>query len=372
MDYKIIDYRDALVQMASFGGKDGCCEYHLLARVSPEGSFQQQLQLLQNAVDKAVEEECKGAVPVFIRYFLSDVSNQAELLYKSLDGRDRCAVSVIGQPPLDGSKVAVWVYLVTDAENIRQENALWSADYLGHTHLWLGSASEKEGNSEVQTSRLLDSYDAALQTQGCDLADNCIRTWLFVQDVDVNYTGVVVGRRNKFSGIGLVEDTHYIASTGIAGSNEFRESSVTMDAYAVKGISQDRITYLKGSTHLNPTHEYGVTFERGTAVDYNDRRHIFISGTASIDNKGEILHPGDVCRQTERMWENVEVLLSEAGAGYDDVAQMVVYLRDIADYQSVRKMYDERFPDTPKVFLWAPVCRPGWLVEMECIAVKEI
>ena len=85
MDYKIIDYRDALVQMASFGGKDGCCEYHLLARVSPEGSFQQQLQLLQNAVDKAVEEECKGAVPVFIRYFLSDVSNQAELLYKSLD-----------------------------------------------------------------------------------------------------------------------------------------------------------------------------------------------------------------------------------------------------------------------------------------------
>mgnify|MGYP006052733029 FL=1 len=111
-----------------------------------------------------------------------------------------------------------------------------------------------------------------------------------------------------------------------------------MDAYAVKDISPEQITYLKGSTHLNPTHEYGVTFERGTAVDYEDRRHIFISGTASIDNKGEILHPGDVCRQTGRMWENVEVLLAEAGAGFDGVAQMIVYLRDIAEYQAVRKL----------------------------------
>jgi hypothetical protein len=31
----------------------------------------------------------------------------------------------------------------------------------------------------------------------------------------------------------------------------------------------------------------------------------------------------------------------------------------------------ERFPEHPKVFLLAPVCRPGWLVEMECMAVKQ-
>ena len=113
MDYKIIDYKDASVQMASFEGKEGCGEYHLLAHVPPEGSFQQQLEQLHTALDKAIEDECKGAAPVFIRYFLSDVSNQAEILYKSLEGRGNCAVSVIGQPPLDGSKVSVWTYLVT-------------------------------------------------------------------------------------------------------------------------------------------------------------------------------------------------------------------------------------------------------------------
>ena len=34
---------------------------------------------------------------------------------------------------------------------------------------------------------------------------------------------------------------------------------------------------------VNRTYEYGVTFERGTAVTYGDRRHVFIAGTASID-----------------------------------------------------------------------------------------
>ena len=38
----------------------------------------------------------------------------------------------------------------------------------------------------------------------------------------------------------------------------------------------------------------------------------------------------------------------------------------------VKKMFEERFPRIPKVYLWAPVCRPGWLIEMECMAVKAI
>ena len=61
-----------------------------------------------------------------------------------------------------------------------------------------------------------------------------------------------------------------------------------MDTYAVKGLQPGQIQFLYAPTHLNPTYEYGVTFERGTAVTYGDRKQIFISGTASIDNKGEI------------------------------------------------------------------------------------
>lgn len=85
-----------------------------------------------------------------------------------------------------------------------------------------------------------------------------------------------------------------------------------------------------------------------------------------------MLYAGDVRRQTERMWENVEALLKEADCGFGDVGHIIVYLRDIADYAVVKEMFDKRFPDTPRVITLAPVCRPGWLVEMECMAVKKI
>ena len=64
-------------------------------------------------------------------------------------------------------------------------------------------------------------------------------------------------------------------------------------------------------------------------------------------------------------------LLKEAECTFDDMGQMIVYLRDIADYTIVKEMYDKRFPCTPKVFVHAPVCRPGWLIEMECKGSKK-
>ena len=80
----------------------------------------------------------------------------------------------------------------------------------------------------------------------------------------------------------------------------------------------------------------------------------------------------DALPSPERMWENVEALLKEAECTFDDLGHMIVYLRDIADYAVVKSMYDKCFPDTPKVFVHAPVCRPGWLIEMECMGVKAL
>ena len=80
----------------------------------------------------------------------------------------------------------------------------------------------------------------------------------------------------------------------------------------------------------------------------------------------------DIEQQTRRMWDNVEALLIEAECTFDDVAHMIVYLRDVADYGIVRSMFDERFPSVPCVIVNAPVCRSGWLIEMECMAIKDV
>ena len=56
---------------------------------------------------------------------------------------------------------------------------------------------------------------------------------------------------------------------------------------------------------------------------------------------------------------------------FDDVMQIIVYLRDLSDVSLVKSLFDKKFPHTPYIITLAPVCRPTWLVEMECIAVKD-
>lgn len=211
----------------------------------------------------------------------------------------------------------------------------------------------------------------ALEHRRGSLLKNCARTWLFVRDIDLDYAEVVHGRNEAFDEQGLTTSTRFIASTGIQGRQADCKVAVTYDSYSVLRLKDGDMRQLNALDHLNPTHEYGVAFERATCVDYVDRRHLFVSGTASIDSKGQILWPGDIRRQTERMWENVGALLDAAGFGWEDVGQMLVYLRDPADYSVVNGMFEERFPDIPRIILHSPVCRPGWLVEMECMAMKK-
>ena len=352
---------------------EGVSEYHAMLRVTnPRLTYMEQVDCLMEAYDQLMQGEMKGAVAVFKRFFVSDAANQANYLQALHAERSDCALSIIEQPPLDGSKVALWVYIQRGVQTKALANGIYEVKHGGYRHLWMAGACNQASNSEYQMRLLFNDYVMQLLENGCCLADNCIRTWIFVQNVDVNYAGVVKARNEVFATQNLTDKTHFIASTGIAGRHANSKVLVQMDAYAVDGICKEQVHYLYAPTHLNPTYEYGVSFERGTYVDYGDRRQVFISGTASINNKGEIMYPGDIRQQTLRMWENVETLLKEAECTFEHVAHLLVYLRDIADYTIVREMFEERFPNIPKVFLLAPVCRPGWLVEMECMAVKSI
>jgi enamine deaminase RidA (YjgF/YER057c/UK114 family) len=325
-----------------------------------ELNYETQLRNLHRAYSELLNDELlTGAKPVMKRYFLSDAANQSEQLEEELKSFPECATSILQQPPLDGSKIALWCYLTTNTNS-------------AYKHYWTAGTGIASGNSEEQTHALLENYEAELLQRECTLEKDCIRTWFFVQNVDVNYAGMVQARRYNFLDQGLTEHTHYIASTGIEGRHADPKVLVMLDAYAIEGIKPDQIKYLYARTHLNPTYEYGVSFERGTAVDFEDRRQIIISGTASINNHGEIVFPGDVVRQAERMCENVEALLKEADSCFEELQYIIVYLRDTADYLIIKSFFEKSFPNIPTIITLASVCRPGWLVEMECMAVKAL
>ena len=344
-------------------------ELHAMLHVEPRCElFEGQIARIQQAEKILLEmEDVQGSCIVFKRYFLSDATNQVPVIQE----RDACTVSYIQQPPLDGSKVAVWLYLQKGTE-VKPMNNSTIVRHNGYQHIWtFGLMDSTSATSYMQTWQTLFIYIDILKLFQATLEGNCVRTWFFVRDVDTQYGGLVKSRRECFVEQGLTPETHYIASTGIGGSPYDSKALVQLDSYAMTGFEPQQQRYLYGLSHLNRTIEYGVTFERATLMQYGDRNHVFISGTASINHKGEVMYVGNVQQQTFRMWENVETLLNEGGMSYEDVMQIIVYLRDGADYEMVKGLFDQQFPDIPTVFTLAPVCRPTWLIEMECIAVKK-
>ena len=344
-------------------------EVHAMLHVEPRCElFEGQMTRIQQAEKIFLEmEDVQGSSIVFKRYFLSDATNQVPVIQE----RDACTVSYIQQPPLDGSKIAVWLYLQKGTE-VKPMNNSTVVRHNGYQHVWtFGLMDSTSATSYMQTWQTLFIYIDILKLFQATLEGNCVRTWFFVRDVDTQYGGLVKSRRECFVEQGLTPETHYIASTGIGGSPYDPKALVQLDSYAMTGFEPQQQRYLYGLSHLNRTIEYGVTFERATLMQYGDRNHVFISGTASINHKGEVMYVGNVQQQTFRMWENVETLLNEGGMSYEDVMQIIVYLRDSADYEMVKGMFDQKFPHIPTVFTLAPVCRPTWLIEMECMAVKK-
>ena len=358
-------------KMSHFSNANGVVERHLtisLKNERPDSSAELEKVWLStlDAVGLSPEDT------IVRRVFSGNIHDQqAELAHfaQSHPG----AFSSIGQCPLTDGDLAIWSYHLTDpggrldTSGRGAEFSCTRGDLQHHWFSGLHDVSSPQAGS--QTADILEKHDHVLEEHDMTLADHVVRTWWYVRDIDNLYQPLVDVRRKHFEEHGLNEHTHYIASTGIGGCHPDPSALVSLDSYAVKGLVSGQVEYLSAPDHLGPTHHYGVTFERATAISYADRKHIFISGTASIDTAGNIVHPGDVLRQLDRTMENIGALLAEAEAGFADLAVILVYLRNASDGEKVENVLREKFPRLPMLVLHAPVCRPGWLVEIEGVAM---
>ena len=308
------------------------------------------------------EEHSSGRHLQLAKVFLSDAQNQygdlvASPLYQSILSKSAC--SIIEQPPLDGSKITILVKTSDCRDNFILDS------------IRLSEEETRGMNSYIQTMLIFNKYLEKMKQEGLTLKEHCVRTWIYVADIDVNYEGMVRARNDIFRNQGFTPETHFIASTGIGGFSQTRSASVAIDFLTYPEVKETDKKYLHALDNLNPTHEYGVSFERGTCLDLDGKQTIFISGTASIDKYGKAMYVGDIKRQTARLLENIGALLHDGGATMRDVQYFLVYLRDPSDRELVEEFLSKAYPTTPHVLLQGKVCRPEWLVEMECVAVKE-
>ena len=170
MDFRKIISDDKIVeiQLSSFNTEDGVTEYQALFSVTdPSLPFSEQLQSLQQAYTYMTRNIlADNAIAVFRRYFLSDATNQADLVMAWECENSFCALSIVQQAPLNGSKIAMWTYWQTDMAVQNYDNGLVEATHNGYHHFWGGGACNRASNSEYQTRLLLNDYVLQLTEQG--------------------------------------------------------------------------------------------------------------------------------------------------------------------------------------------------------------
>ena len=129
---------------------------------------------------------------------------------------------------------------------------------------------------------------------------------------------------------------------------------------------------------LNEAYDYAKpsSFSRGMRVDLNGLAILLISGTASIDERGQTVHVGDFRAQMRRTFENITALLESEGATWHDIVRTTCYLRDIdrdyAAFNEERTAFYRRQglePLPASTGIQAILCRPELLIEIEAIAM---
>ena len=74
---------------------------------------------------------------------------------------------------------------------------------------------------------------------------------------------------------------------------------------------------------------------------------IFTAGQIPLTPDGDLLDHTDVDVQTEQALENVQAILSEAGAGMDDVLKVTVYMTDVEKFEAMDQIYETFFESEP-------------------------
>ncbi|MEO0293475.1 MAG: RidA family protein [candidate division WOR-3 bacterium] len=234
---------------------------------------------------------------------------------------------------------------------------------------------------QKQAENMFRKAEALLKSKGASYRD-VVRTWIYVDKILDWYNEFNLARNTCYKEFGLIpkeeklniiEEFPLPASTGIGGKNP-KGASTIMDLLAVspKAGSKIQIRPLPGTLQC-PPYKYGSAFARATCVVEPEVKWIFVSGTASINEKGESIHLGDFPSQVKHTIEVVKSLISLEGASIKDLCEATIFIKRESDfpiYQEISKSLG--LSDIPALYLIADVCREELLFELEATFALRI
>jgi len=148
----------------------------------------------------------------------------------------------------------------------------------------------------------------------------------------------------------------------------FGQAAASAEAAQTQGPTKGSVQYLNpAGLHRNPGFSQAV-------VASGNVKTIYVGGQNSVDDKGQVLHKGDVAAQTQQALQNLQLALAAGGGKLENVVKWTVHM---VQGQSVQKgaeafaaVWGKR-PNPPAVTVTvvAGLGNPDFLVEIDAIAV---
>ena len=87
--------------------------------------------------------------------------------------------------------------------------------------------------------------------------------------------------------------------------------------------------------HLNPPDlpDWSSFFSQAVCVEAHGVKHVFVSGQVGVDAQKQLAGDGGFEAQAERAFENLGTALAAAGAAWEDVAKLTIY---VVSYEEAR------------------------------------
>lgn len=129
-----------------------------------------------------------------------------------------------------------------------------------------------------------------------------------------------------------------------------------------------KIDYINPENMVKPrgySHAISVTGNHQT---------IYLGGQNAVDENGALVGKDSLKIQTEQVLTNIEKILEESGAEFENVVKFNIYLVPGQNPQEGFRAFQEKWGDNPNspiitVLFVAGLGNPDWLVEIDAMAV---
>ena len=99
---------------------------------------------------------------------------------------------------------------------------------------------------------------------------------------------------------------------------------------------------------------------------------VYVAGQVAITPDGTVLSDADFATQARQVFRNLQTVLEQSGAAFEDVVKVNVYLTDISRLQEYRDVKAEFVsgpqPASTSVEIKA-LAVPGLMIEIEAVAI---